>query len=308
MAAYHSTNTWFQANSKVIKQTFVKSAVEVPPQYPRIFNVTDNDTRRPFMTVLPIVELGTFALKPEGAAPAYDQAYEGIPTSFNFLTYSLAYKVTEEAELEDAKNLLSRLPRMLAYGEQITEELLYWNVFNFGFTSGVNGADGVTLFNTAHPLASSAGITISNSAGTTALTPESLQNAFLALETTVSDRNLPSYRTPRYLVVGPALYKTAEEILGSSYYPYSSENRKNVVEGKVELIVSRFITSATAWFVMAGKGPLEGDTHSFLVSHKWRNRQYTWVSEETGNMNHRASFRSTWGWVDWRGSYGSQGS
>jgi|SRR5271166_1438955 len=310
MAAIHSTSTYFQAASKVLRRVFIKTAKEVPVLYSHIFNIEQNDTKRPFMTVLPIVGLGTLALKPEGAGPAFDQSFEGTATTFNFLTYALAYKITEEAELEDAQNLLSRLPRMLAYGEQITKELLYWNVLNFAFTAGVNGADGVTLANAAHPLAGNPGITFSNTAGSTALTPESLQNAFINFQTLVDDRNLPIYRTPRYLVVPPQLHKVAEEVLGSPYYPYSSENKVNVVEGKLQLLVSRYLTltSPPAWYVLSGVGDIEDDTNSLVVSYKWQNKQVTWMDGATGNMSHRTSFRATWGWVDWRGVYGSQGA
>lgn len=310
MAATHNTSTYFQANSKVLKKVYIKTAEKVPVLYPEVFNVVDNDMKRPFMTYLPIVGLGTMALKPEGAAALFDQSFEGVATTFNFLTYALAYKITEEAELEDAKDLLARLPAMLAYGEQITKELLIWNILNLAFTAGVNGVDGQPLCSTTHTLAGAPGINVSNTAGSTALTPESLQNSFIAFETLVDDRNLPIYRTPKQLVVPPQLHKVAEEVLGSPAYPYSNENKTNVVAGKLDLLVSRYITltSPPAWFVLAGKGGIEGDSHSLLCSYKWQHRQRMWMDNDSGNVNHRASFRISFGFGDFRGVYGSQGA
>lgn len=314
MAGQITTNTFYQAATKVVKATFIKNANKVKPLYTEVFAASSNDSKRPFMTVLPIVELGTMSLKPEGSTPVFDQAYEGTATTFNFLTYALAYKITEEAELEDAKDLIKKLPAMLAYSEQVTKELLFWNVFNLAFTSGVNGADGVPLCSASHPLGGGTAAaygTVSNSGGSTALTPESLQNAYIAFETLNSDRNLPSFRTPKKLVVPPQLHKVAQEILGSPYYPYSNENKVNVVNGTVDLLVSRYITSNTAWFLTSAPGGidnLEGDTNSLVVSFKWQNKTRAWVDEATGNMNQRASFRCTYGWVDFRGFYGSQGS
>jgi hypothetical protein len=307
MAGPINTSTFFQSNSKVLKAVYVQNIKKVPPLYQEIFNTLDVDMKRPFYTALPIIELGPLAVKTEGQSPVFDQAFEGIPTTFLYQTFALAYKITEEAELEDALSLIKRLPGMLAYSEQITKDLLFWQLFNLAFTAGVNGSDGVPLVSAAHPLGVS-GQTFSNSGALTALSPESLQAAFISFHTMLSDRTNPMYKTPKHLVIPPQLQKIAEEILGSQYYPYSGENRKNVVERSVTPLVSRYLTSPTAWFVLAGKGDIEGDSHSLVTGFKWQNRQRTWTDEATGNMNHRTSFRTTFGFLNWRGFWGSQGS
>jgi len=308
MASNHNTSTFFQSNSKVLKAVYVHNVKKAPPLYQEVFNALDVDMKRPFATFQPINELSTLAVKPEGANPAFDQASEGIPVTFLYQTFALAYKITEEAELEDAMSLLKRLPGMLAFSEQVTKDLLYWQVFNLAFTAGVNGADGVPLCSTAHPLVAAGAQTFSNSLGTAALSPEALQAAYILFQTMLSDRGLPMYKTPKTLIIPPQLQKVAEEILGSQYYPYSAENRTNVVQRSVTPLVSRYILNPTNWFVAAGKGDIEGDSHSLVVGHKWQNRQRTWVDESTGNMNHRTSFRSTYGWKNWRGFLGSLGS
>src|SRR2546427_10581624 len=152
MAGEMNTGTFFQAATKVVKRVFLKTAAKVPVLYKDIFNIVTPDMKRPFWTVLPIIGLGPFSLKVEGSSPVFDQGFEGTPTTFNFVTYSMAYKVTEEAELEDAQNILARLPAMLAYSEQITKELLFWNIINFAFDGAVLGFDGVALASSAHPL------------------------------------------------------------------------------------------------------------------------------------------------------------
>lgn len=303
-----TTSSFFQSASKVVKRVFLKTAEKVPVLYTDVFNIVTPDMKRPFWTVLPIIGTGPFSLKPEGSSPTFDQAFEGTPTTFNFVTYALGYKVTEEAELEDAMNILARLPAMLAYSEQITKELLFWNVFNFAWDSTVVGFDGKPLAAVDHPLSGAPGVTVSNFAGNVALTPESLQNAFVAFHTLVDDRNLPIYRTPKLLIVPPQLHRVAEEVTGSPYYPYSAENRLNVVQGKVQVLVSRYLTTPTMWAVLAGKGDIEGDSHSLLVAFKWQNRVRSWVDNETGNFNQVSSFRASWGWVDWRGTYFSAGA
>lgn len=308
MAGPINTSTFFQSNSKVLKAVYVQNIKKVPPLYQEVFNTLDVDMKRPFVTFQPIIEMGTLAVKPEGSNPAFDQAIEGIPTTFLYQTFALAYKITEEAELEDAMSLIKRLPGMLAYSEQVTKDLLFWQVFNLAFTAGVNGADGVALCSAAHPLIGNGGATFSNTASNLALSPEALQAAYISFHTMLSDRGLPMYKTPKQLIIPPQLQKVAEEILGSQYYPYSNENRTNVVQKSVTPLVSRYLTSSTAWFVAAGKGDIEGDSHSLVTGFKWQNRQRTWVDESTGNMNHRTSFRATYGFKNWRGIWGTQGS
>ena len=300
------TNTFFQAASKVLKKTFTNSAVDVPVLWDGIFNTYEPDMKRPFMTFLPIIPLTTWGVKPEGGSPLYDQASEGTAYTMNYTTYALAYKITEEMELEDVQGLIKLLPKQLMRSGRITQELLFWNLLNLGFTAGVNGADGQNLFSTGHTVTGAANV--SNSGGTVALTPEALQQAIIAFQTLVDDRGIASSRTPMTLVVPPQLAKIAEEVVGSAKYPYSNENRPNVVAGSVTPLVSRWITSTTAWYLLAGKGDLEGDTHSLGTSFKWRDRQATWRDEATGNISHRASFRCAYGFVNWRGSWGSQGS
>jgi Mu-like prophage major head subunit gpT len=301
-----TTNTNFQSQSKVLKAVYSKENKEAPPLYPMLFNDYDNEAARSFMTFLPVTNMGTFSQKNEGAPPAFDNLSESIASTFNFQTYALAYKLTEEANLEDPHGLAKKLPKFLSKSERVSKDLLIWNILNLGFAGGPLLADGVVLFSASHPIAR--GGTYSNLLANTALTPESLQAAYILMETLSDDATLPSFRTPRYLVVRPELHKIAQEILGSEYYPYSDENRRNVVEGTVQVIVSRYQTSTTQWGVFAGKGDLDGDTHSLFYSFKWQNKQTVWEDGETGNINHRSSFRLGFGSVDGRGSVGSQGA
>ncbi|MGH7745838.1 MAG: Mu-like prophage major head subunit gpT family protein, partial [Candidatus Dormibacteria bacterium] len=278
MASTITTRTPFQAATKIIEKAYTNRTRMVPPYYMSYMNVESSDTRRSFATFLPIVELGALRYKPEGNAPTYDQPFESIPTSYLYSTYALAAQVTEEAQLEDPLNLMGKLPEMLADSETVTKDLFFNNVLNLGFYPSVVGPDMQPLFSTAHPLApeatptgivSAVGQSFSNSLGATQLTPESLQQAYILFATLLSDRGLPSARTPRTLMVSPQMQKTAEEILGTPLRPYTDENTKNVVAGSVELMVNRYLTSNTAWYVLGGKGALGSDSHAMTVLHHW---------------------------------------
>lgn len=324
MASIINTKTSKQAASKVLERAFTNRAQKVPPLYHKFFNVITTDPKRNFATFLPIAEMGTLRFKIEGAGPEYDQPFELIPTTFNYFTYALAATVTEEAQLEDPINLMGKLPAMLADSEQQTKDLTFWNTINLGFAlnsanqAGYLMADGQPLFSAVHPLApvssqaqgvvSAIGQTFSNYLGAVQLTPEALQQVYILFETLLSDRGLPSRRTPVWLLVPPQLAKTAEEILGSPYAPYNNQNTINTERETLKLLVVRYFTSPTAWFVASAPGDLEGDSHSLIVAHKWENRVSTWMDPQTKNFNIQTSYRSTYGAIGWRGIVGSLGA
>jgi hypothetical protein len=300
------SNNAFQSASKIITKVYSKTIEETNPQYPELFNDYGNDPQRGFLTFLAVRGLTLAQIMPEGTQPTIQQIAEGESQTFNLIDYALGYAVTKKAMEYDPKALLSHAPKFLAYSAQITEEQVIWQIPNLSFT--VNGYDGVPLFSTAHPLQAIPSVTVSNSGGTTALSVEALHAAYLNMNLTVDDQNLATYRTPKTLLVGTGLSQVAEEILGSKGYPYSDENRPNVVADSVKLMVSRWITLPTAWMVFAGKGDVEGDTHSMFYTFQVKDRQRTWQEPATENMFHSIQFRVGYGNLDWRGAYGSQGS
>ena len=312
-----NTRTSVQGASKVLEKAYTNRAQKVPPLYTKYFNIITTDVKRSFASFLPIAELGTLNFKSEGAAPNFDQPFELIPYTLNYFTYALAVTITEEAQLEDPLNLMGKIPAMLADSEQQTKDLTFWNTVNLGFSPNVLGSDGQPLFSAFHPLApmstptgivSAIGQTFSNSLGATQLTPEALQQAYILFETLLSDRALPARRTPVHLLVGPQLAKTAEEILGSPYAPYTNQNTINVEHETVKLMVVRYFTSPTFWMVSAAPGDVEGDSHSLVVAHKWENRVSSWMDPLTSGFNMKTSYRSAYGFIGWRGVVGSQGA
>lgn len=319
MAATISSRTSTQAQTKVLEGTYQNKTREYPPLYESFFNVVTTNSKRSFATWLPVAGLGPLQFKGEGQAPEYDQPYELIPYTANFFTYALAVKATEEADTEDPENYVGKVPGELAMSCSETKDLIYWNTVNLGFDPRVLGSDGQPLFSASHPLGpistptgvvSSIGSNFSNTLGSTALTPESLQQARIIFKTMWSDRGMPDRRTPVTLMVPETMEKIAEEINGSPLAPFSTDNRKNVLQGKVTVMANRFLTLSNAWFLFAGKGdPFSGnDCHQLFVAFKWDNRYKAWTDPETDNYSQKTSFRCTYGFAGWRGSVGSLGS
>ena len=308
MSSIITNNTFFRLTSTVVTTKYSETVNKEPETYSDIMNAIPAD-KRPFLQFQRFAGMGLMSQFIDGQPTAYDEPSETGSFFATYLKYGLGYKYTEDANDDDSSQMLGKLAEMLAYARIITEEYLYWNIPNQAFNSGVTGTDGVSLINTAHPITKLPGQTQSNSGGTMALSPEAIFAGRLAFRQWVDERGLPIRRTPQILLVPLELEMAADEMIGSEKYPYSDENRpeKSGIK-KLRKVVSRYLTSPTAFFLLAGKGEPGTDSHPLFVSHKYKERQQTWTNKETGIFGHKAYFRSIWGFYDWYGSWGSQGS
>jgi hypothetical protein len=304
--------TWFQSSTKVLKGVYSKSYNEVPEKFPLVFTTFEGDEKRPFLTMLSYFGFGGFQVRPEGQAPAIDQAGEGLAYTINYLTWALSYYLTKEARIEDVYGIGSKLARLMAISMRTSKEWILSGIHNFGFTSGVNLADGVPLFSTAHPVfkPKTSVTTWSNSLGAIAPTPEAYNQAKLALLLLVDDVGMPIERSVAKIVHHPNLDKVWFEITKSEKAPWTNENQPNYVkeEGEIKRVSYRYYTNPLQWTVMSANGALEGDTHSSGYHFKWANDTWTFYDEPTRNMGHAAEFRVAYGTWDGRGQVGSQGA
>ncbi|MDE2098156.1 MAG: hypothetical protein KGL39_12955 [Patescibacteria group bacterium] len=310
MPSIISNQTYFRLASTVVTKKYSNTTKKVGETYSEILNEIPAD-KRAFIQIQETTGMGVMSQMIDGQAPALDSPKELNAFTATFLKYGLGYEYTEDAEDDDAPNFLAQCSSDLAYSRIVTEEQLYWNIFNQAFNSGVTGTDGVALCNSAHPAAAAAGITQSNTASNLALAPESLFSARLSFKALLDQRGLPITRNPKWVLVPLELENTAGEILGTDDYPYSDENRINMEASKrnrIQVKASRYLTSATAWFLLAGKGEPGTDCHGLFVSHKYKDRQKTWVEPKYSIFGHKAYFRSIWGFYTWYGTWGTQGS
>lgn len=303
------TNTYVNALSRIMRKAFFTTVKKLEEFYPVLFNVENaGKEARPFIDEMTLVGFGPVPEKPEGEGLTYDESYEGYVTRYTYITHAMGYRVSKEMMSEDAMGIIPRLPKELAYASRQTVENRVWNILNFGFDSAVTGADGVPLFSSAHPL-KGLGTTFSNTATGAALSVTSLQDAIVnAFDLLVNDRGLAITRTAKYLVVPPQLEATALELLKSAYVPTSANNAINVQYNRLELIVSRYITDPNAWFIFGNKGELGSDAHACKVIWRWRDNFEQDMDYDTRSVKVSLDFRFTYGWTDWRATYGNQGA
>jgi len=247
-------------------------------------------------------------VKNEGTAIAYDNAQEAWTARYNHQTIALGFSLTEEAVEDNLYDTLSArytkaLARAMAYTKQVKAAAVLNNGFN---TSGsYNGGDGVSLFNTAHPLVS--GGTNSNTQSTaTDLNETALENAVIQISLWTDERGLLIAAKPRKLVIPPQLQFVATRLLETELRVGTADNDINAIKNNGAIpegyAINHWLTDPDAWF-------LTTDVPNGM-KHFVRTPLSTSMDGDfdTGNVRYKARERYSFGWSDPLGMYGSQGA
>jgi hypothetical protein len=247
-------------------------------------------------------------VKNEGTAIAYDNAQEAWTARYNHQTIALGFSLTEEAVEDNLYDTLSArytkaLARAMAYTKQVKAAAVLNNGFN---TSGsYNGGDGVSLFNTAHPLVG--GGTNSNTQSTaTDLNETALENAVIQIAAWTDERGLLIAAQPRKLVVPPALQFVATRLLETELRVSTADNDINAIKNNGSIpegyAINHFLTDTNAYFLTTD------------VPNGMKHFERTPLSTsmdgdfDTGNVRYKARERYSFGWSDPLGMWGSPGA
>lgn len=265
---------------------------EFPEEYSQFMNVETSDKAYDEDQI--IGGLGLARVKPEGEQITYDDPIQGGTKRYLHQTYALGWQITQEMKDDDRYDLMKKIPVELMKSCRQTWEQLAANVLTLG-DSTITTADGVSLFNTAHPLLG--GGTYSNKLATASdLSVTALQDIIILFENMVNERGLKAMLSPNKLWIPPELQFVASEVLQSQYKPYTGTNEVNPVQGRLTPAVLHFPTTATGWWVSNGEG-----TNN--VKFKWRAKPMTDTIDdfETKGTKHSITFRVSAGATDWRG-------
>jgi len=165
-------------------------------------------------------------------------------------TWESSIAIEREA-IEDDKlgQIRLRVQSLAREARRHIDELVFTLLKN-GFSATCY--DGQYFFDTDHVDGDSG--TQSNK-GTTALDASSLQAAITAMMKYKDDRGKFLGVVPDLLVVPPDLQWTAMELLESTYWPTDNTKKaNNVLKGKLDLLVSPYLTDTNDWFVLSTKG------------------------------------------------------
>ena len=278
---------------------------ELPRIYTDIYNIKSSD--RKFERVVTYVPFGDTQTKPEGEVYAFDQLRQGYTKDFTHTENGLGFEVTQTALEDDAENLLQRAGEWLAFSARYVEEGRAANPFNNGFTTETT-PDGVSLFNTAHPL--KGGGTAKNRPSTDAdLSATSLTQAMIDLQTDQKDEagHLSAPITSWTLYVPPALEFLAERLVKSKQMPGVADNDVNPVNSRRtwDIVVNPRLSDADAWFLIAGNKAQHGLTFYRRVPISMDPMA---IDHRTGNRIFKIRHRFSVGAWTWVGTYGTAGA
>lgn len=254
------------------------------------------------------VKLSGFAAAPvkaEGAAISYDSAQESFTARYQHETIALGFSITEEAMEDNLYDSLSaRYTKALARAMAHTKQVKAASLLNNGFTT-FNSGDGVTLFNTAHPLVSG-GTNANRPTVATDLNETSLEDAVINIAAYTDERGLLIAARPRKLIVPPSLMFVATRLMETEQRVGTADNDINALRNNGSIpegySVNHFLTDNNAFFITT-------DVPNGM-KHFQRVAMETSMDGDfdTGNVRYKARERYSFGVSDPLGIYGSPGA
>ena len=241
---------------------------------------------------------------PDGSPVSYQQGGVLFLQRYVYQVYGLAFALTKVL-VEDGDHIRigQTYAKHLAQSLVETKELLCANVLNRAFNSSYTGGDGVSLINTAHPIAVG---TFSNQLSTAAnLSQTSLEQMLIQIRQAVDNNGKKIRLQPTKLVVAPGNVFQAEVLLKSVLRTGTANNDINPIKSigllpEGATVISR-LTSATNWWV-------ETDAPEGMKLLMRRALEKTMEGDfETDSMRYKATERYIPGWTDPRALFGTPG-
>lgn len=272
-------------------------------QYSRCFNIISSVKNNEHFSGMS--GLGLPNVKAEGTDMIYDDPEQLWDVTFTPVTIAQGYRITMEAMDDDQYGILGQ--RMFGTSGRAFKqkrEVTGADVFNNGFTSQLSD-DGVALFSTSHTRNPNDATTHANAPSVAAaLSIASLKAAVTNFRDTKDHRGLNMRLAPTELLVPTALEFTADEILLSPQEPFVQENQINSVGRKgLTSQINNYLTSTTAWFLLAPKS----DHELTFVDRK----SLTFKRDsdfDSWDAKFGAIERYDAGVIGWRGTYGTAGA
>jgi hypothetical protein len=269
-------------------------------KYDKILDVKVPDDRAYEEDVM-MDNLGLAQTKTQGAPVQYDSANQMFSTRYDHIQYSLGFQITEEM-VEDGVALKTAqiFTESLKLGMLRSREIICANIYSNAFNSAnlMDGGDGVSLGNTAHP--TPAGNFSNVPSSIASLSEASLEQMVIDVQNYKDNRGIIVAIKPDKLIIPIALQFTAHRILKSVLRSSSADNDINALRDMGMLpggvIVDPYLTSTTNWYVKTDQPGLT-----------MFNRKDITLSEDndfdTNNMKVKGLMRLSAGWSDPRAGY-----
>lgn len=224
------------------------------------------------------------------------------------LTFAQGIDISKQLFDDNMHGVWAEDVRDFAVKAKVTQDMTAFGLFRNGFTTALT-ADGVSIFNTAHPLIGGGTQSNTSSGAGSALSPTSLNTAITNLVQQKDQSGVIRGNSPAVLLVPPALWKHAREITDSALIADSSQNNVNVYRSALGITVytSPFLGVAaggsdTAWFLLAKR-------HGFtrLIRQGLETALTDWRYSNNLTYRYQANFRENYFCADYAGSFGAAG-
>ena len=241
---------------------------------------------------------------PDGMPVTYQSGGVLFNARYVYRVYGLAFALTKVlVEDGDHISIGQTYAKHLAQSLIETKETLCANILNRAFNGSYAGGDGVSLVNTAHPIASG---TFSNQLTSAAnLSQTSLEQMLIQIRNAIDNNGKRIRLNPEKLVVSPSNVFQAEVLLKSVLRAGTGNNDINPIKsmgmlGGGQANLSR-LTSTTAWWVQT-------DAKVGLQLMMRRKLEKSMEGDfETDSMRYKATERYIPGWTDPRTVFGTPG-
>ena len=293
-----------------LRKLFYETFDEVPEEYSKIFHVKNSKKAREVdygLGSMPIwSEFGTAINKDlkgtavtDGEMPKvpYVTIPAGLERIYVHKEFAQGFMVERKMVDDEQYGAIEKMPKDLARAGRYKVEMDAISLLTKGFSEA--GYDGKPLFATDHPTL--AGGTNSNLI-TGELNQENLEKAIIAMRNFTDEAGKKVVFKADTLIVPPALEFKAIELLNSVNKPDGDLNNVNSIKGKLKIQVMEFLDSDTAWFVM--------DSKRHELNFFWRVRPEFKREEDFDTLvaKYRGYMRYSYGYSDYRGIVGSQGT
>lgn len=194
----------------------------------------------------------TFDEVAQDAAYPSDSINEAGTKSFKQASYKKKLNISQLMKRFDSEGAIMEEAYNKGYLAKVKMDQLCANVLNNGFTTETTW-DGQALFYDSHTVGTTPGATNDNLT-TGALTDTTLNAAIVLLRTMKDMNNAPMPLQPAYLVVPPALWKKARELVESTGNPEAANLNVNTYHSAgIKVVCWNLLTSTTAWFLLSEK-------------------------------------------------------
>ena len=247
------------------------------------------------------VNLGALQSMNEGEGIPFDAIGDGPEKTVYPAKYGLQLQATKEALQDDRQGIIKQGLAMLGQASKYTVELAAWDILNSGFGTTKVGVDGLALFSASHTQYGVPGGTLSNLA-LGSLSKTTLELAINIFNTAQDERGKPIILEPMVLIIPPQLKWKAMELLLSPNDPETANRNINPIQNAVTYFVCRYLTSATAWFLLTAKA-----FHDLQLVWFTRPSASTYYDENVESVIFKTSMRMIATFWNWRGCVGSTG-